>query len=124
MNKLKKTSQMLNKFDQPTIWVITCLNMADFAKKSYKSSFGWYFTETEAVKAVVENYGDLHECYFDYAVVEEITNGIHGRPITEIWFKWDPPKGAMFGYGQENKSWWKNVDKPKGLEGVISFGIG
>lgn len=51
-----------------------------------KRTFGYFFSEKSALKAVTSNLGDLFEDRFRYAVVEKIKPGIYGKVIKESWF--------------------------------------
>ena len=73
--------------------------------------FGFYFTKAKALHAVKKDYGSMNECLFDHLVIEEFTEGIIATATQEIWFKWDHPN-------------WVPCEKPKSLNGCVSFGIG
>jgi hypothetical protein len=75
--------------------------------------FGYYNTALEATTAVIENRGDLHECLYDYVVVEKIGEGIHAIPDTEFWFRWNEDMEAF------------NIcEKPEWSNNIVNWAIG
>lgn len=59
---------------------------------------GYYADEDKAFKAVFENWGDIQECYYEYAVIEYVPEGIYSQTGDEPqhWFKWhDKLKGWL-----------------------------
>ena len=87
------------------IYVITAI--AD----SHDRAFGFFYSLSEAQKAVEENRCDMQECAYMWLVIEEICGGIHPSVYSEIWYEW------VFGS-------WNMVEKPSRFEGVTNFGIG
>lgn len=77
-------------------------------------TWGWYSSLEEAQKCVLENHCDIYEGDYNYAVIEEVKEGVlHGLACPkEWWYKW---KGSW-----ENGSYkpWK---KPKEYDNVIFF---
>ena len=55
--------------------------------------FGFYNTYCEAASAVNENRGDMHECLYDYIVVEYMEPGIHPHVWGNQWFRWNVAMG-------------------------------
>ena len=59
----------------------------------------------------MENRGDMHECLYDYIVIEKVGEGIHPIPNQEIWFAW-------------KDEGWQQTDKPEWSKGYIGWSIG
>lgn len=79
-----------------------------------KRCFGFFFTEKEAINAVLNNDCDIHECLYEYVVIEEINDGIHGGVVNEIWFEWNRKKSG----------WEKISKKPVFAKRICNWGIG
>jgi hypothetical protein len=76
---------------------------------------GYLLKKEQAVQAVEENAGDIHEDgTYPLCVVETLAEGIYPRTISAVWFAWDEAKG---GYQQI-------PERPEDLKGVVNFSIG
>lgn len=75
--------------------------------------FGYCNTALDAIRAVLNNYADIHEELYTHAVIEKIGPGFHPMPEMEIWFKWD-----------EDKEKWTLSSKPSWSEHIINWAIG
>ena len=61
-----------------------------------KRTFG-YFEDYETCKlALHENWCDMREACYQYAVVEYIEQGIHSMAKEIEWFQWDEEKEGFF----------------------------
>ncbi len=87
------------------MYFLTALN-----KNFDKRCFGYYHDEVNALQAVFENLGDMHESCFNFLVVEKIHSGVHGSCGGQIWFKWN--KG------------WKKIKRPAWSVGIRNWAIG
>jgi len=56
---------------------------------------------------------DIQECYYNWAVIENIGEGIHVIPEEEIWFKWD-----------SGTKHWVHTEKPGWAYNIINWAIG
>jgi len=74
---------------------------------------GYYFSLDDAVQAVKENGDDIHRTIYNYAVIEEIDEGIHLASKKEIWFKWD----------EETKRY-ESADKPQKIKNTGNLSMG
>lgn len=81
--------------------------------KPYKvtRTFGHYHTQIDAEIAVDENRCDMHECLYNFIVVEEIGYGIHYLGDNQAWFEWKEDK-------------WQRTNKPTWAEGILNWAIG
>lgn len=75
--------------------------------------FGWKSTLQAAKKAVKENKCDLHECLYDYIVIEAMKEGIFPRCEREWWYKWDRDCDKFL-----------PIEKPESLKSIVNFAIG
>lgn len=100
------------------IWFITALTINN--KKTKGESlvgtsrvFGFFEEHVKALRAVVNDTGNMHECLYSHIVLEGIYEGIHPEVVAEEWFEWDQLNGC-----------WRSCDKPKELEHIVNFSIG
>lgn len=79
-----------------------------------KRTWGWYSKLEDAQKCVEENWADIYEGSYGYAVIEEVHEGIlHGANTPrEWWYKWQ---------GSWEKGKYKPWNKPKEYDGIIFF---
>jgi len=75
--------------------------------------FGYYEEKPKACEAADLNLADMHECLYEWLVIEEIPQGIHAMPKEEIWYKWD-----------DGLECWVHVEKPNWSKGIINWSIG
>ena len=81
-----------------------------------KRTFGFYNTFNEGSAAVNENRCNIHECLYDYVVMEYIEPGIHPMVHSERWWEWDT----------EKRKWrlLSDGDKPKEFIGICNWALG
>lgn len=116
------------------IYALGCLQLDTLSKAAYpiKSERLWhlYAKFEDAEKCVLENRGDIFECNYNYALIEEIWVIDHSETLTEEEKKnWFPPKEwwyfADYNHGHEEyEPVIKQVDKPKCLEKIVYFWVG
>jgi hypothetical protein len=75
--------------------------------------FGYFENRQKALLAADENLADMHECLYNWLLIEKIPEGLHVMPTEEIWYQWDT--------GLEC---WVHVEKPKWSFGTINWSIG
>jgi len=75
--------------------------------------FGYFADKQDALKAADENWADMHECMYNWLVIEKIPEGLHAMPEEEIWYTWD-----------DGTKRWIHVDKPVWTEHIINWSIG
>lgn len=107
-----------NELDQ--IWFLTALwfeviaynkEHDEYKFKSDKRTFGYYYGWDAALKAVQENRGNMHECLYDYLVMERIGKGIHALATDVQWFRW-------------GGSSWVACRRPTALQGLTNWALG
>ena len=95
------------------IYTITSISMDDEYIRSTRC-FGFFDTLEKAVKAVEINQCDMEECYYDWIVIEEFSEGIHPRATKEIWYVWN-----------KTEQKWKPCERNKDFFGpLINFALG
>lgn len=50
---------------------------------------GFYVDKNKAFQAVKENWADIHEYTYDYALIEEVSEGLYDAPSTRWFFKFN-----------------------------------
>lgn len=75
---------------------------------------GYFTTLEEAKKCIEENWGDIQECYYQYAVIEDVAPGLYkSTDSTSIWYKWSKSQEKFL-----------PIDKPAQLSSIVGFTIG
>lgn len=75
---------------------------------------GYFTTLEEAKKCIEENWGDIQEHYYKYAVIEEVEDGLYKSINSEsIWYKWSNTQDRYI-----------QIDKPAQLSNEFGFTIG
>lgn len=98
------------------MWFITSIYLAvpenkeSSTRAETKRTFGFYSHPADAIEAVVTNRCNMHECLYNYLVIENIGEGIHPSAEYEEWYKW------------EDK--WVQCLKPEPLVGIINWALG
>jgi len=97
------------------MYFITALQSNPRPGQPYKRCFGFHLDLFTAIDSVSDNVGNMHECIYDYIVIEHFSPGIHPIADNDVWFRWseDAPVG-----------WAKMDHKPSEFEGIINFAIG
>ena len=77
-------------------------------------TWGWYNKFEDAEKCVVENWADIYEGEFNYAVIEEKKEGIlmFDNNDSEHWYKWE-------GTWEEGK--YVPCNKPEEFSNIVGF---
>ena len=71
------------------------VNEIDVDEKDIRT-FGFFNDYETCVLALHNNWVDMHECYYQYAVVEEVNEGIHPKVESYYWFKWDKKRKGFY----------------------------
>lgn len=74
---------------------------------------GWYDNIDEAKNAVINNFSDMHEDMYKFAIIEEVTQGIKIPDVSRVVFAWNA-----------NTNEYEEINLPKELEDLCSLGIG
>lgn len=69
------------------MWFITTIRVMEDGS-IYPRCWGYYSNKEECIKVLHNNSTDLHEYYFDYAVIEKIDEGISSYPSEREFFQY------------------------------------
>ncbi len=102
------------------IFVVTTVVVIDPVKGTWGShrAWGWHPTREDAWEAVLGNDGDMFECDFNYAVVEEFPPGTLAETARRWWFKATRTVPGMSVTDVEP------CDELPGFSRTINFGLG
>jgi len=100
------------------MWFVTVVEKMehkypDFAITGDTRTWGFYSEKSDAVQSLHENRTDMHEYFYDYAVIEEYEEGICNDTGERQWFKWDEERQGYF-----------EIDEPEGVKYICCFAIG
>ena len=76
-------------------------------------TFGYYDNFQSAENALNENRCDMCEYLYNFALIEEIGQGIHPDVTARWFFAWDEDKGGFF-----------MAKEPEEIEGIVNFALG
>ena len=82
-------------------------------------TFGFFHELKEARKAVRENRCDLHECLYNFLVIERYTEGIHSFGDIAEFYEWKDEKGDVW-----DGKWKKLSRRPKCFKNIFNIGLG
>ncbi len=82
------------------MYFITCFQKYEIDKNGWPDlgshrTFGYYNDRDVAIRMVELNNLDIHECLYDYAVIEHITEGLYNLAEERIFFKWNDDARAF-----------------------------
>lgn len=101
------------------MWFITVFNKIECDEHGWldcggQRTWGYYAERNTAVQALHENWTDMWEYCYNYAVIEQYEEGISGYVIgSRQWFKWDDERAGYF-----------EIDEPKEVKHYCSFALG
>ena len=83
------------------MFFITCFEKCEKDERGYFNSgdmrtFGYFDTVEACIQALNENVCDMHECLYEFAVIENIGQGIHPHAKEISWFRWNDEKQGFF----------------------------
>lgn len=76
-------------------------------------TWGFYSDVNRAISALHNNETDMHEYFYDYAIIEEYDEGICNDMSHYQWFKWDDERDGYF-----------EIDEPRCVSRMCCFAIG
>ncbi len=91
---VKETAKKSKKKKRISIFTISVFNDKDIDNPSYLSlpemdTSGFYTDKNTAYKAVTENWCDIQERCYDYALIEEVQEGLYGTTNNRQFFEWN-----------------------------------
>ena len=96
------------------MYFITCFSNFESEYMENHRTFG-YFSDTDTCREALNgNWADMCEArYYTYAVIEEISEGIHSHAKQIAWFCWDEEKEGFY-----------EIEKPEWANGWYGFALG
>ena len=100
------------------MWFITVfqnieLNDLGWVEFGDHRTWGYYIKRETAVQALHENWTDMREDLYDYAIIEKIGEGIASTTLERQWFKWDGDRNGYF-----------EIDESEYMKHFSNFSIG
>lgn len=102
------------------MWFITVVEKLDadgygdgLCDTGLRRTWGFYSDVNRAISALHNNETDMHEYFYDYAIIEEYDEGICNDMSNYQWFKWDDERDGYF-----------EIDEPSCVSRMCCFGIG
>lgn len=104
--------------DQKVYYFITVFEKLDIDEYGYPDTgsrrcWGFYCEKDTAFQALHENWTDMEETVYEYAVIEGYHEGISHYIFHRKFFKFDRERNGYF-----------EIDEPEGYEYYCSFSIG
>ena len=85
------------------MYFITCFSNFETDYLDNFRTFGFFSDYEDCRRALNGNWCDMHEFYYDFAVVECMEEGIHSHAKQMAWFRWSEEKKGF--YETENPDW-------------------
>jgi hypothetical protein len=63
---------------------------------------GFYPTLALAKSCVEEDWLHISECYYDHAVIEEVTYALYSTILSSQWYRWDKASESFRACGEPN----------------------
>lgn len=102
------------------MWFVTVIEKLDadgygdgFCDTGDTRTWGFYSDVNDAINALHNNKTDMHEYFYDYAIIEEYDEGICNGTSRYQWFKWDNERNGYF-----------EIDEPRCVSRMCDFAIG
>lgn len=100
------------------MWFVTVIEKMkghynDFAYTGETRCWGFFSDKEKAVQSLHENWFDMRENVYDYAVIEEYEEGLFNYTGKRQWFQWDEERQGYF-----------EIEEPNGVKHVVCFAIG
>jgi len=102
------------------MWFITVfetlgkLDKCGFPDLGCQRTWGYYSKRETAVQALHENWTDMRELLYNYALIEYIEEGICPSACYDRqWFKWDSEREGYF-----------EIEEPECVKSFVNFAFG
>lgn len=100
------------------MWFITVVEKMenkcpDWPDNGECRTWGFYRDKEVAIKALHENWTDIREDLYDYAVIEEYEEGICNYMLNRQWFEWNEELGGYY-----------EIDEPDCVKYIACYAIG
>lgn len=97
------TVEKMEPYDDDPTW-------ADYGETR---CWAFYSDKKKATQSLHENWTDMRENFWNYAVIEEYEEGICNDTGNRQWFKWDEERQGYF-----------EIDESEGVRRIVCFAIG
>jgi hypothetical protein len=91
-------------------FITTITNLSDC---SNSRCIGYFSEQEVAVKTIESNWGDFWETIYNYAVIENVPEGVYQIDHNPLWFQYD-----------RDTEKYKPIDRPEETLHQCGFGIG
>ena len=104
-----------------TIFVVTTVELRsnapvrDAPMARDTRTVGFYFDNADALACIENNWGDIHEGMYNYAIIEETVEGLYPDVHMFQWFEW---------VGDNEEGNYIPCCIPHGQENIRGYGIG
>jgi hypothetical protein len=78
------------------MWFITSIRVLDNEIILSSRCWGYFSSKEECIKILHNNITDIHECYYNYAVIEKINEGLYPLPIEREFFEYNRDSSGFF----------------------------
>lgn len=78
-----------------------------------KRTWGYFKNKKTAVRALHENWSDMWEHSYNFAILEHLGSGIVPRCYERQWFKYDKERDGYF-----------EVEEPEFIKCIVNFALG
>ena len=78
-------------------------------------TWGWFGTFEDAVEVIEKNISDIWECFYEYAMIDEVPEGICTFPRQEWWWKWE---------GDDKTGKYIPTTRPEDFKQVVGMSVG
>ena len=100
------------------MWFITVVEKMDDSCYDWPDNgecrtWGFYYDKEIAVKALHENWTNMREHMYDYAVIERYEEGINNYMLDRQWFKWNEKRNGYY-----------EIDDPDCVKNITCYAIG
>ena len=95
------------------MFFITCFSNFESEYLDNYRTFGYFSELAMCIQALNENWADMNEGYYTYAVIEELSEGIHSHAKQIAWFRWDEEREGFY-----------ETEKPEWANGWYGFALG
>lgn len=100
------------------MWFITVFQKVEpddrwFAEFGAQRTWGYYSERETAVQALHENWTDMWEYLYDYAVLEYMEEGLAPCALDRQWYKFDQERWGYF-----------EIEEPECVKHLVNFALG
>ena len=115
---MQRMESIIEEYEKEKYYFITVFEKIEADKLGWPNTgssrcWGFYRQKDVALQALHENWTDMEETIYQYAVLEEYNEGISHATGYSQWFKFDDEKGGYF-----------EIEEPECAKHFIGWSIG